>query len=201
MSHATAYPILRTTDLTEALTEARRVLRIADLSETEVFAHAKLATVEELLPLRAAFPGAWYSAKCGRVGADGAPFHGLPDEDLPGDADSLARLLPLEFSQEEQPLGALPDGYEEAFLSAVGAGPASLEWWWTRWPAVPELDLPPGAKHADVQIAVHSADLFREVPADAHTLYVHVGPHEAIRADWIAAQVGLHVVGPGLWVG
>ncbi|MFJ9519848.1 hypothetical protein ACIRPK_16495 [Kitasatospora sp. NPDC101801] len=83
----------------------------------------------------------------------------------------------------------------------MGAGPASLEWWWTRWPAGPDLDLPPGAKHAEVQIAVHSADLFREVPADAHTFHVHVGPHETDRADRIAAQVGLHVVGPGLRVG
>lgn len=201
MSHATAYPILRTTDLTEALAKARRVLRIADLSETEVFARAKLATVEELLTVRAALPGAWYSAEYGTVGADGEPLHGLLDEELPGDADSLARLLPLEFTQEGQPLGALPDGYEAAFLSAVGAGPASLEWWWTRWPAVPELDLQPGAKHAEVQIAVHSADLYCEVPADTHTLYVHVGPHEAARADWIAAQAGLHVIGPGVWDG
>ncbi|MFF4845259.1 hypothetical protein [Streptomyces collinus] len=201
MSTAVAYPVLRTTDLTEALTAAHRVLRIADLSKAEVYAHAKLTTVEDLLRLRAAVPGAWYCTESAVVGADGEPVYGFLEEELPGDADDLAGLLPLEFTEEGQPIGDVPDGYEETFLSAVGAGPASLAWWWTTWPAVPELNLHPGAKHAEVQIAVRSADLFREVPADTHTLYVYVGPREAARAHWIAAQAGLHVIGPGLWDG
>ncbi|WHM41020.1 hypothetical protein [Streptomyces sp. BPTC-684] len=201
MSHATAYPVLRTVDLIQALDAARRLLRIADLSQTEIYAYAKMTTVDEVRRMRAAVPGAWYIRDFDAVEAAEEGTCVVEGLDLPADADGLAGLLPLEATVEKMPFRDAPEGYEEAFLSAVGVGPASLEWWWTTWPAVPALDLPPDAKHAEVQIAVNSADLYREDPADDHTLFVHVRSGQAERAEWLAAQVGLHVIGPGVWDG
>ena len=134
MSHATAYPVLRTTDLAEALEGARRLLRIADLSRTEIWAYAKMTAADEVRRMREAVPEAWYLRDFDIVQAAGEETCVVEAPDLPTDTAALAGLLPLEVVVEEMLLRDVPEGYEETFLSAVGAGPASLAWWWTTWP-------------------------------------------------------------------
>ncbi|MBL1087291.1 hypothetical protein JK359_35975 [Streptomyces actinomycinicus] len=201
MSHAIAYPVLETRDLTEALDGARRLLRIADLEQAEIWAYARLTTADEVRRMREAIPAAWYARQFDAAQVAGEETCFVEGPDLPIDTAGLAGLLPLEAAVEEMPLRDIPEGFEETFLSAMGAGPGSLAWWWTTWPAVPALGLPPDAKHGEVQIAVNSADLYRQVPADSHTLFVHVRSSQPERAEWLAAQAGLQIIGPGIWDG
>ncbi|WP_239144708.1 hypothetical protein [Streptomyces sp. SID14515] len=44
-------------------------------------------------------------------------------------------------------------------------------------------------------VCVNARDLCLEEPAADHTVYVHVNQVEARRAGWLAAQVGLEVIG------
>ncbi|MEV5931600.1 hypothetical protein AB0L56_02220 [Streptomyces sp. NPDC052079] len=44
-------------------------------------------------------------------------------------------------------------------------------------------------------LCLNSRDLDLEVPATDHTVFVHVKQFEAERAPWLAAQVGLQVIG------
>ncbi|MFD9304447.1 hypothetical protein ACFWCB_17620 [Streptomyces sp. NPDC060048] len=108
---------------------------------------------------------------------------------------------------EDQPLGAMG----EAALLATGDRrhratglpgyratglPGSLEWWDTPWPEVPALGLPSEVKDADVQISVNCRGLFSDDPSPDHTVHVHVRANGQARAEWLAEQVGLCVIGP-----
>ncbi|WUD70692.1 hypothetical protein OG937_02840 [Streptomyces sp. NBC_00510] len=44
-------------------------------------------------------------------------------------------------------------------------------------------------------LCVNARDLELEEPATDHTVFVHVKQIEAERAPWLAAQVGLQVIG------
>jgi hypothetical protein len=46
-----------------------------------------------------------------------------------------------------------------------------------------------------VTLCMHVRDLELEEPAPDHTVFVHVKEIEAERAPWLAAQVGLSVIG------
>lgn len=52
-----------------------------------------------------------------------------------------------------------------------------------------------GYRGAFVTLCLNSRDLDLEVPATDHTVFVHVKQFEAERAPWLAAQVGLQVIG------
>ncbi|MFI1169974.1 hypothetical protein [Streptomyces melanogenes] len=84
----------------------------------------------------------------------------------------------------------------EAFLAAAGSVPAMVRWDFSGWPEAPEVGLGRGGtRGAFVTVCVNARDLYLEEPAADHTVYVHVKQAEAQRANWLAAQVGLQVIG------
>ncbi|SCF72628.1 hypothetical protein GA0115259_101622 [Streptomyces sp. MnatMP-M17] len=84
----------------------------------------------------------------------------------------------------------------DCFLAAAGDVPAMVRWDFDGWPAAPEIGLGPGGtRGAYVTVCVNARDLYLEEPATDHTVYVHVKQIEAHRAAWLAAQVGLEVIG------
>ncbi|MER5736746.1 hypothetical protein ABT117_13850 [Streptomyces sp. NPDC002262] len=84
---------------------------------------------------------------------------------------------------------------EDLFVQALGGGPASI-YWDGSWPDVPELDLEAYAKYEAVQVVFNSLDLDGELPADEHTVFVHLSKFGDLpRAEWLARQAGAEVLG------
>ncbi|MFE8014004.1 hypothetical protein ACFU3O_14835 [Streptomyces antibioticus] len=84
----------------------------------------------------------------------------------------------------------------EPFLTAVGDSPATVRWDFNAWPEAPETGLRVGGtRGAFVTLCAHARDLDLEEPAADHTVFVHVKQVEAERVPWLAAQVGLRVIG------
>ncbi|MEV7239578.1 hypothetical protein AB0N06_38780, partial [Streptomyces sp. NPDC051020] len=74
--------------------------------------------------------------------------------------------------------------------------PAMVRWDFSGWPEAPEVGLGcGGTRGAYVTVSVNARDLYLEEPATDHTVYVHVKQVEAQRAAWLAARVGLEVIG------
>lgn len=91
---------------------------------------------------------------------------------------------------------AMPPETVEPFLKAVSDSPATVRWDFTGWPDAPQLGLGEGGtRGAFVTLCVNVRDLELEEPATDHTVFVHVKQIEAERAPWLAAQVGLTVIG------
>ncbi|MFF7331697.1 hypothetical protein [Streptomyces sp. NPDC008150] len=180
MSNSYAQAVLRTTDIAEALRAAERLLDLADTGELEVDFEARVSTACELERLSGAMPEAdWWS-----LGADDR--HGSSRAgDVPSD------FLPLFMSR-----WCMPAETVEPFLAAAGTVPAMVRWDFSGWPEAPEAGLGRGGtRGAYVTVCVNARDLYLEEPAADHTLYVHVKQSEPERAVWLAAQVGLEVMG------
>lgn len=108
-----------------------------------------------------------------------------------GSAEVLA-MFPLTVYVEQCPVGSI----EDTLLSVVGTGPSSIDWDWFRWPLIPELGLDARAKDAALQIAINCRDVNRDVPSADHTVFLHIREGDTARAEWLAAQVGLQIIGP-----
>ncbi|MDH2410698.1 hypothetical protein ACG5V6_09665 [Streptomyces chitinivorans] len=182
MANSYAQPILRTGSLDEALRAARRLLELADTSTIEVDCEAIARTPRELDGLLAQIPEAdWWPYGPGRPGRSGSSR----------DGDRPADHLPVFLSDWCRPVHTA-----EVFLAAAGSAPAMVRWDLTGWPAAPEIELGPGGtRGAYVTLTAHARDLYLEEPAGVHTVFVHVAQAEADRAPWLAAQVGLRVIG------
>ena len=182
MANSYAQAVLRTTDLAEALRAAGRLLELADTTELEVDFEARVSTPGELERLSGVMPDAeWFSYGTDRHGSskDG----GVPSECLP----ILLRRWCM-----------APETVEE-FVAAVGNVPAMVRWDFRGWPEAPEVGLGcGGCRGAYVTVCMNARDVdiadAKEASPD-HTLYVHVKQVEAERAPWLAAQVGLRVIG------
>jgi hypothetical protein len=84
----------------------------------------------------------------------------------------------------------------EPFLTAAGRSPATVRWDFSAWPEAPEIGLGAGGtRGAYVTVCANVRDLYLDEPAADHTVFVHVKQVEAERGPWLAAQVGLQVVG------
>lgn len=179
MSNSYAQAVLRTTDLAEALRVAGRLLDLADTGQLEVDFEARVSTPLELERLSGVMPNAdWW--------AHGADRHGSSDK---GDAPS--EWLPIHLSR-----WCMAPEAVEAFVAAAGNVPAMVRWDFSGWPEAPEVGLGCGGpRGAYVTVCVNARDLYLDEPATDHTVYVHVKQVEAQRAPWLAAQVGLKVIG------
>ncbi|MER6976602.1 hypothetical protein [Streptomyces carpinensis] len=179
MANSYAQPILRTGNLAEALRVAWQLVELADTGALEVDFEAVARTPEELNRLLEQMPEAeWWAYGPGRSGSS-------DDGDLPSDH------LPVFLRDWCRPVHAV-----EAFSSAAGSAPAVVRWDFDGWPAALENGLGPGGtRGAYVTLAANARDLDLEDPADVHTVFVHVKQIEAERAPWLAAQVGLRVIG------
>ncbi|MFZ4276336.1 hypothetical protein ACOZFM_26935 [Streptomyces arboris] len=178
MSNSYAQPILRTADLSEGLRSVERLLGIADLQDLEVDFDVLVSSAHVLTPLLKLFPDAEWWAEGGRSGSsakgDAPPAH-----------------LPVRLGSWAAPVETVGP-----FLDALGGSPATVRWDFMGWPAAPEVGLGVGgARGAFVTLCVNARDLELEEPATDHTVFVHVKQVEAERAPWLAAQVGLRVIG------
>lgn len=171
MSNSYAQPVLRTPDLSEGLRTVERLLGIADLRDLEVDFDVLVSSAHVLTALLELFPDAELWAEGGRSGS--------------------SAHLPVRLRS-----WAAPPEVVGPFLAARGGSPATVRWDFMGWPAAPEVGLGcGGARGAFVTLCVNARDLELEEPATDHTLFVHVKQIEAERAPWLAAQVGLRVIG------
>ncbi|MFI1814772.1 hypothetical protein ACH414_30955 [Streptomyces sp. NPDC020422] len=192
MSTSQALPVLRTPDPLLALQAARRLLALGSpLSRFRVNAETHALTPAEARRVVAAFPDAWISpADPGRPESEAEVRRMITSGD-----QRVAALLPAEVSMEDRPVGSI----EEAFLGVVGSGPASMDWGFFTWPAVPELDLESSTKDSYVQIALNAEDVSRDIPSAQHTVFVHFRWGDTVRGEWLARQAGLRPAGPAQW--
>ncbi|WP_316740104.1 hypothetical protein [Streptomyces sp. MK7] len=178
MSNSFAQAILRTADLSEGLRTVERLLGMADLGGLEVDFDVRISSTRSLAAVRAVLPDAEWWAEGVRSG---------PSEQ----EDDPSALLPVRLRH----WAGTPETVRP-FLHAVGGDPATVRWDFNAWPEAPEVGLGVGgARGAFVTLCVHARDLDLEEPAADHTVFVHVKQVEAERAPWLAAQVGLPVIG------
>ncbi|MEU9091217.1 hypothetical protein [Streptomyces sp. NPDC048428] len=178
MANSYAQPILRTFDLSEGLRVVERLLAIADLRELEIDYKAHVSSTRTLTPLLEVLP--W------------AQWHTGDDRDASSEAgDDPSAHLPIHlcaWAADPETVGA--------FLASLHDTPATVRWDFSGWPAAPEVGLDTGGcRGAFVTLCVNVRDLDLTEPATDHTVFVHVKQIEAERAPWLAAQIGLQVIG------
>ncbi|GAA3481537.1 hypothetical protein GCM10018966_060680 [Streptomyces yanii] len=170
MGNTCAWPVLRTTDLAEALSLADRLLSVASWHEPSAcYLDAWARTDDDLRRLTEALPG----VRARSYGEGGA---GLPV--------SLS-LGVSTFAQAR-----------EALDIWAGITSCYVLWHNLQWPSVPELGLGEEYKYAELQIACNSHDIYCEHWAAEHTVFIHARHGDDERAAWLAAQVDARVVGP-----
>ncbi|WP_128428227.1 hypothetical protein [Streptomyces cyaneus] len=170
MGNTCAWPVLRTTDLDEALDLAERLLAVATWYEPswchlDAWAHSE----SELRQLTDAFPGAGVTS----YGADGA-------------------LLPANVAVGIETVVEA----RETLATGMAITRCHILWHNLKWPPVPELGLDEEYKYAELEVACHSHDIHCEKWAPEHTVFIHARPGHDERAAWLAAQVDARVVGP-----
>jgi hypothetical protein len=183
MGNSIAYPLRQSADVDELFALAGRLLDVAvqgEKTRAELYLH--VPGREELRRLLTTIPNAQVTPTV-QAHADESGNHALPyadhyllDFEVPiRDAKTIA-LAVLEFCPQLQ-----------------------LTWDYIAWPAVPALGLWQHFKYASVQICFHHQSVYLgDNPTPDHSLLVHTdGPEE--RAEWLAEQVGAHVVGPALF--
>lgn len=178
MSNSYAQPVLRTLDLAEALQVAGRLLEIADTRELEVDFDARVCSAQVLEPLMSLLPdAAWWADGSGNGSSDRG--------------DSPSEHLPVWLRS-----WAMSPDMVGPVLAAVGASPATIRWDFSGWPEAPDIGLDiGGSRGAYVTVCVNVRGLDLTEPAADHTVFVHVKQIEAERVPWLAAQVGLRVIG------
>ncbi|MEU1341177.1 hypothetical protein [Streptomyces sp. NPDC005827] len=178
MSNSYAQPILRTADLSEGLRIVQRLLGIADRADLEVDFDARISSPHSLSRVLALLPDAEWWAEGEKDGASGT-------------GNDPKACLPVWLRR----WAGTPETVEP-FLKAVGDDPATVRWDFNAWPEAPEVGLEVGGtRGAFVTLCAHARDLDLEETAADHTVFVHVKQSEAERAPWLAAQVGLRVIG------
>lgn len=170
MGNTCAWPVLRTTDLAEALRLAERLLAVASwYRPSSCYVDAWARTDDELRCLSVASPGA-------RVERYGEGRTGVPAS------------LCLDVGGFEQAC--------EALGAWAGITRCYVLWHDLKWPAVPELGLGEEYKYAELQVACNSHDIHCEEWAPEHTVFIHARAGHDERVAWLAAQVDARVVGP-----
>ncbi|MFE1802943.1 hypothetical protein ACFW9L_43160 [Streptomyces sp. NPDC059517] len=178
VSNSYAQPILRTTNLSTALQTVEQLLGIADLQNLEVDFEAIISSTHALASAQEVLPDAeWWTREDER---DGSSAYG----------DDPSAHLPIVFRTTDTPLAVGP------FLAAVADSPTTVRWDFNAWPEAPQIGLGRGGtRGAFVTLCANVRDLDLKEPAADHTVFVHVKQREAARAPWLAAQVGLQVIG------
>ncbi|GGZ18027.1 hypothetical protein [Streptomyces poonensis] len=177
MGNTCAWPVLRTTDLDEAVSLAERLLSVASWYDPDAcYLDAWARTESDLRRLTAAFPEAEATSYGeGRTG-DGQGRTGLPVSVNLG-------------------LGTVPQA-RDALGTCLNITMGYVLWHNLKWPEVPELGLGEEYKYAELQIAGNSHTIHSGEWAPEHTVFVHARPGHDARAAWLAARVGAEVVGP-----
>ncbi|MFF4174080.1 hypothetical protein [Streptomyces sp. NPDC001744] len=207
MSHDIAYPVFRTPHPELALRTARRLMEFGRCESSEVAAYAELFSVAEVRRAAEALPEGWFRGASRRGEFEGIPFEeqpafvfGVPAGDLPAGEAAFEGRLPVEWGTSDLPIGSV----EDAFTAAIGPNAGAINWHSLCWPDAPEAGFHGDSKHAEVTLLFNTRSRALHEPADDHTLLVHVrsAVFDGVQtrepyAHWLAAQVGLTVIGPG----
>ncbi|MCL8013410.1 hypothetical protein [Streptomyces sp. AS02] len=170
MGNTRAWPVLRTTDLGEALDLAEKLLAVASWYDpTWCHLDAWVHSESELRRLTDAFP----DARATSYGSDGARF-------------------PVKVSVGIETVAQARD----VLATGMAIQRCFVLWHNLKWPPVPELGLDEEYKYAELEVACNSHDIHCEEWAPEHTVFVHGRPGHDARADWLAERVGARVVGP-----
>ncbi|MFI9468824.1 hypothetical protein ACIHBQ_15285 [Streptomyces sp. NPDC052492] len=190
MGDSRAYPLFRSFSAADTLALALRLCSLMERQDAVAELTAELQTAEDVWRMVGVLPGAWYTAL-------GVPFdscqwtHEYRADTLPRGSRELDTLLPLRVDEEV----AVGEGLEDFFVQALGRGPASI-YWDGNWRDGPELGLEAYATYEAVEVAFNSLDIDLEIPADEHTVFVHLSKLGNLsRAEWLARQVGVEVLG------
>ncbi|MFZ3474857.1 hypothetical protein ACODT3_01760 [Streptomyces sp. 4.24] len=192
MGNSTAWPVFRTSDVTTAYAQAKRLRALLARREDEVWFLAELCTVEDVRRMAAVLPGARFE----HTGSGMRP--GPAGEELWFDLDvttaddaALQAALPLDAT-ENLPTGSV----EDRFVAALGRGTAAMDWHGS-WPEEPEAGRYANAKYDGVQVVFHGDDSHLGRWTAHHTVFVHGGggPGAAARARHLAAHIGGEVLG------
>lgn len=170
MGNTRAWPVLRTTDLDEALNLAEKLLSVASWYDPSgCYLDAWAHNDDDLRRLTEALPGVDVRS----YGKDGAV--------LPANLS----LGAASFAEARESLG-----------NWAGISRCYVLWHNMKWPPVPELGLDEEYKYAELQVACNSHTIHCEEWSPEHTVFVHARPGDDERPAWLAAQVGSRVVGP-----
>ncbi|MFE6222401.1 hypothetical protein [Streptomyces sp. NPDC057854] len=206
MSNDVAYPVFRTPDPALALRTARRLMEFGRCEHSEVSAYAELSSVAEVRRMAKAMSQGRF---CGASELD--EFEGVPFEDqpalvvgveasgLPTEEAAFEGRLPVEWEVWNLPIGSI----EADLTAAIGPNVGLINWDALQWPAAPEAGFHGESKHAEVTLLFNTDTRELDEPADDHTVLVHVRSavvdgrqRDEPYAHWLAAQVGLTVIGP-----
>ncbi|MFF9085902.1 hypothetical protein ACF1BE_05715 [Streptomyces sp. NPDC014991] len=206
MSNDVACPVFRSPDPALALSTARRLMEFGRCEHSRVSAYAELSSVAEVRQMAEAMPKGWFRGTSGLEEFQGVPFAdqpalvvGVPASGLPTEAAAFEGRLPVEWEVWDLPV----DSIEDAFTAAIGSNVGLINWESLQWPDAPEAGFHGESKHAEVTLLFNSHTRGLDGPTDDHTVLVHV--RSAVfdgrqtrepYAQWLAAQVGLTVIGP-----
>lgn len=177
MGQTRFYPVFESDDLDAAYAAAKRLLALSDTDEllTTLWAEAPDKSVLDRLSDIVAQPDTPVT---------------ISQQD---DGDSRPGWWSLEaWSRSDRSI-------EVPFLQAAKHLVASVGWE-VAWPEVPELDLCHRHDHSEVQLMLNCAGIYLGQPAAGHLVYVHVkwsDTEDDQRAEWLATQAGLQILGPG----
>ncbi|MFC9589805.1 hypothetical protein ACFTUC_08390 [Streptomyces sp. NPDC056944] len=206
MSNDVAYPVFRTPDPVLALRTARRLMEFGRCEYADVSAFAELSSVAEVRRVAKAMPEGWFCGASELEEFQGVPFKdqpafvvGVPASGLPAEEAAFEGRLPVEWYMLDRPVGSI----EDAFTAAIGRSTGEINWQSLEWPDAPEAGFRGESKHAEVTLLFNTPTRHWNEPADDHTVLVHVRSavfdgrqRREPYAHWLAAQVGLTVIGP-----
>ncbi|MFD7325744.1 hypothetical protein ACFV9D_32490 [Streptomyces sp. NPDC059875] len=206
MSNDVAYPVFRTPDPVLALRTARRLMEFGRCEYSDVSAFAEFSSVAEVRRVAKAMPEGWFRGASELKEFQGVPFEdqpafvvGVQASGLPAEEAAFEGRLPVEWEMLERPVGSI----EDAFTATIGPNTGEINWQSLDWPDALEAGFHGESKHAEVTLLFNTHTRYWNDPADDHTVLVHV--RSAVfdgrqtrepYAHWLAAQVGLTVIGP-----
>ncbi|MFE9560099.1 hypothetical protein ACFYM0_03215 [Streptomyces sp. NPDC006487] len=207
MSNDIAYPVFRTPDLGLALSTVRRLTEFGRREYSEVSVSAELCSVAEVRRVAEDLPGGWFRGQAEYGEFDGVPFQeqpvlvfGAQAPGLPAEPSAYEGRLPVECSLLDQPVGSI----EDAFSATIGPNIGAVRWTSLCWPDVPAAEFVGESEHTAVTLLLNSRTRHLDQSAEDHTVLGHIRSAvfngrqtQEPYAHWLAAQVGLTIIGPG----
>ncbi|MEU4345650.1 hypothetical protein AB0H00_31105 [Nocardia sp. NPDC023852] len=178
-----AFPAFRTPDVDEALRVVNQLLELADTSQLELDFDIAVTSTRTLTRLLALLPEAdWWCIDPGQEEQVLSPSSQRGDDPYTS--------LPIHFQH-----WCVPPEYLPPILAAVGSEMAAIRWDFTAWPAVPELKLDSSGKCAYITVSINARTIWPDESSPDHTVHIHAAEFYPERATWLAAQVGLEIIG------
>ncbi|MEV4943092.1 hypothetical protein [Streptomyces zaomyceticus] len=205
MSNDVAYPVFRTSDPALALRTARRLIEFGCCEYSVVCAYAELSSVAGVRGMANTMPEGRFCGASELEEFQGVLFEdqpafvvGVPASGLPTEEAAFEGRLPVEWEVWNLPVGSI----EDAFTAAIGPNMGLINWRSLQWPDAPEAGFHGESKHAEVTLLFNTHSRELDEPADDRTVLVHIHSvnidgrqRNEPYAHWLAARVGLTVIG------